>query len=274
MLRANDKKEIARYVTRASLPVQLREELELAAEGAAERLQAFLAVNWNPRKPSMDTRTPHGTRKAGLFLRYDNHHGSSEAGAVGHWLCNVAHPEVVTPLVPLIQAAWRVFSAYEPDKAALAMRYVTRLAAHGADVAPGTGFTSVWVADRTAVAHRDVHVANKEWPFGDVVLVIHTKPGLVCGGELVFVDHATGTRVAFEMGHLSFAFMDAWSDVHASVPVTTAEGEHRLVLSLFCDVRLLEGLESGKETRWLNYPPTAEETATARTRCRCAGCKG
>ena len=136
------------------------------------------------------------------------------------------------------------------------------------------GFTAVWVADKTAVAHRDKHVGSDEWPFGDMVFTLHTKPGAVHGGELVVVDDADGTRFALQMEHASMAILDARSHIHASVPVTAARGERRLVLSLFSDVRLLEWLDKGCKKRWTTWPPTAAETAEARTRCTksCHGC--
>ncbi len=131
----------------------------------------------------------------------------------------------------------------------------------------------MWVADKTAVAHRDEHVASKEWQFGDMVFAVHTRPGRVRGGELVIVD-SDGTRISVEMEHASMAIVDAYSHIHASVPVTAAHGERRLVLSLFSDVRLLKWLEEGCKTRWTTWPPSAEQTAEARTKCKrsCYGC--
>lgn len=82
---------------------------------------------------------------------------------------SVAHPRLVEALLPLMRV---LLCTHAPEIAALAEAYASRLRQYGVDVAPGTGAcvlripptpsltrraaacTSVWVADKTAVAHR------------------------------------------------------------------------------------------------------------------------
>ena len=136
MLRAGDKTEVARYVTRTSLPPLLREQLDGVLVGSVQRLLNFLEADCTH---SADARTPVGTTKAGLGLRFDKQHHNQEAGGVGFWMRSVAHPHLVEALLPLLRVLWGLFCTYAPDKAALAQQYAAKLAEHGVDVIPGTG---------------------------------------------------------------------------------------------------------------------------------------
>jgi hypothetical protein len=120
----------------------------------------------------------------------------------------------------------------------------------------------MFLADKQAAFHVDQFTGTCLHPFLDVVAVVHTRRGLVCGGDLVLVTPDT-TRIALEMKHGSIAIINAKRDMHASTAAFAADGNTRLVASLYCEPRLVElANERGRcITRFATWPPSQEEVA-------------